>query len=377
MDIKLRNKIKHYIKGNFVSSLVYIFQYGFKYKKTKRILFTTLIGTLIFYIAYLYLLAVGRYEDNILVRIFTVYPFKGSMILMALPISSILYSIKKTIEIEMVSDRIMEEEGDKHSYKFSEKNSEEILELMDNIIKLKDRYEVAVEHTLKNERLKTELISNVSHDLRTPLTSIINYVNILGQEGITDEERKEYLLILEQKSKKLKVLIDDLFEMSKINSGKVEVNKEKIDIMSLIHQAIGEYSYLYEDKNIEFNVESFDEEIYMLLDGKMISRAFENIVINGLKYSLENTRIYVKVKNKGNMIEIVFKNVANYFMNFDEDEMFERFARGDNSRNSNVEGSGLGLAITKSIIDLHGGEVKIKRDGDMFKIYIDLPKELI
>lgn len=340
MDIKLKNKIKHYIKANFISSLVYIFQYGFKYKKTRRILFTTLIGTLIFYIAYLYSLAVGRYEDNILVKIFTVYPFKGSMILLALPIASILYSIKKTIEIAMVSDRIMEEEGDKQSYKFTEKNSEEILELMNNITKLKDRYEVAVEHTLKNERLKTELISNVSHDLRTPLTSIINYVNILGQEGITDEERKEYLTILEQKSKKLKFLIDDLFEMSKINSGKIEVNKERIDIMSLIHQAIGEYSYLYEDKNIEFNVESFDEEIYMLLDGKMISRAFENIVINGLKYSLENTRIYVKVKKKDDTIEIVFKNVANYFMDFNEDEMFERFARGDKSRNSNVGGFG-------------------------------------
>ena len=161
--------------------------------------------------------------------------------------------------------------------------------------------------------------------------------------------------------------------MSKINSGKMKLNRENIDIMSLIHQAIGEYSFLYEDKGIEFKVESNYEEIIMQLDGKMISRAIENIVINSLKYSLEKTRVYVQVEKTEKEVKIAFKNIANYDMDFDDNEIFERFVRADKSRNSNIEGSGLGLAITKSIIELHEGSVNVQREGDMFKIFIILP----
>ena len=128
--------------------------------------------------------------------------------------------------------------------------------------------------------------------------------------------------------------------------------------MSLIHQAVGEYSYLYEDKNIEFKVNSPVEELYIELDGKMMSRAIENIVINALKYSLENTRVYIDIVDEEESIGISVKNIANYEMNFNNEEIFERFARGDESRNSKVDGSGLGLAITKSIIELHGGKCK-------------------
>ena len=161
--------------------------------------------------------------------------------------------------------------------------------------------------------------------------------------------------------------------MSKINSGKMKINREKIDILSLIHQGLGEYSTLYSDKNISFKVESKEEAIYMDLDGRLMSRAIENIIINSIKYSLNNTRVYVSVYKEKGYVTIAMKNIANYEMDFNEDEMFERFARGDKSRNSKVEGSGLGLAITKSIIELHGGTVKIKREGDMFKIYLNLP----
>jgi signal transduction histidine kinase len=323
---------------------------------------------------YLYLLAIGGYENNMLVTFFTLYPFKGSIMLMILPMIGIMYSIKKTIEISMVNDSLKKiNEGDL-DYHIAQQGGPEVLELIKNITKIKSGYEIAVEETLRNEKLKTELISNVSHDLRTPLTSIINYVNILKSPDITDEERTDYIKIVEQKSKKLKILIDDLFEMSKINSGKIELNKENIDIMSLIHQAVGEYSYLYEEKNIEFKVNSIAEEINMDLDGKMMSRVIENIVINALKYSLENTRVYIDVMDGKDNVEIAFKNIANYDMNFDSNDIFERFARGDSSRNSKVEGSGLGLAIAKSIIELHEGQINIIREGDMFKIYIILPK---
>ena len=198
-------------------------------------------------------------------------------------------------------------------------------------------------------------------------------MNILKNKDITEEERDEYLMILERKSLKLKVLIEDLFEMSKINSGKIKLDKVCIDILSLIHQGIGEYSTLYEEKNIVFKVNTSEEAIYMQLDGRMMSRALENIIINALKYSLENTRVYIDVEKDDNNVMIAVKNIANYEMNFDNEEMFERFARGDKSRNSKVEGSGLGLAITKSIVELHDGKINISREGDMFKIYLTLP----
>lgn len=373
--VLLEQKRKFKIKGNFVLSIAYIFRYGFKYDYTKKALIGTAIVIIIFFIVYLYLLAIGGYENNILISLFTVYPFKGSIIIVLIPITILLYSLKKTIEILRINDNLRNKNNEGFQYGISDRTSIEIRQLINNIANLKESYQLVVDDRVRNERLKTELISNVSHDLRTPLTSIINYVNILEEDGLTEDEKKEYLKIIDKKSKKLKILIDDLFEMSKINSGKIELNKETIDILSLIHQTIGEYSYLYEDKNIEFNIESFSEEIPMSLDGKMISRAIENIVINALKYSLENTRIYVTISSKNKIVEIAFKNVSNYFMDFDPDEIFERFARGDKSRNSNIEGSGLGLAITKSIVELHDGEVRIKREGDMFKIYVCLPMD--
>ena len=338
---------------------------------------TTIIAIILFIILYLYLLAIGGYENNILVRFFSTYPFKGSLILMILPILAIIYSLKKTIDISIINEQLEEINEGNLDYSIDEYGSSEIRELIQNIMKIKDGYRIAIQEAIENEKVKTQLITNVSHDLRTPLTSIINYVNILGDERLTEEEKKEYIKILEVKSKKLKSLIDDLFEMSKINSGKLQLVKERIDIMSLIHQAIGEYSYLYEYKSIEFNVESYDEEIYILLDGKMMSRVLENVVINSLKYSLDNTRIYVEVKQDEKYINVAFKNISNYKMDFDNEQIFERFARGDKSRNSNIEGSGLGLAITKSIIELHGGQVIINREGDMFKLYINLPKEIV
>ena len=367
-------KIKS-IRGNFIVSIIYILKYGFSYRQTRRTLIVTIICSILFFILYLYLLAIGGYESNLLVTFFRLYPFKGSFLLMTLPTVGIMYSIKKTIEISRVNDSLEKINNGNLDYHIVGQGGPEILELINNINMIQRGYEIAVEDTLKNEKIKTELISNVSHDLRTPLTSIINYVNILKSPDLTEEERNDYLKIVEQKSKKLKVLIDDLFEMSKINSGKIELVKDRIDILSLIHQVVGEYVYLYEDKNIEFKVDSDSEEIYMNLDGKMMSRVIENIVINALKYSLENTRVYIEVVEDDYSVEISCKNIANYEMDFDNTEIFERFARGDKSRNSKIEGSGLGLAITKSIIELHDGTINILREGDMFKIFIHIPKE--
>jgi len=368
-----RNPKAPKIQSNYINNMIFVIKNGFHYKETRNTLLISITLALILLITYLYFLATGGYENNIFVRFFQTYPFKGSIFVIIIIFFTMMYALKKTLDIIVVNDALR---------KFNEGNLQQdikldgslaIRELAENINLIKAGYKEILENGVHNEKLKTELISNVSHDLKTPLTSIINYVNILKSGDITDEERAEYLLILEKKSFKLKVLIEDLFEMSKINSGKIKLNRELIDILSLIHQGIGEYSTLYEEKNISFKVTTEEDAIYMELDGKMMSRALENIIINALKYSLTNTRVYINIKLEDDYVKIGVKNIANYEMDFNEEEMFERFARGDKSRNSKVDGSGLGLAITKSIVELHGGEVQIKKEGDMFKIYFMLP----
>lgn len=363
------------ISGNFIKDIIYIFKNAFKYKGPRRTLITSVVIAIIFYIIYLYALAVDGTENNLIVKFFRSYPFKGSFLLVLLPMIGVLYSVKRNIEIGILGDRIKIVNDGNLNEEIKEVGGGEIRALIKDINKMKDGYNIAVQEALKNERLKTELISNVSHDLKTPLTSIINYVNILQRDNISEEERKEYLEILEIKSNKLKILIEDLFEVSKMNSRNIELNKDNIDLVSLVYQVIGEYSLIDEEKEIDFKVDSNEDEIIMPLDGVMISRVIENITVNALKYSLEGTRVYVKIEKKESSVVISFKNVANYEMNFDGNSMFERFVRADESRNSKIEGSGLGLAITKSIVELHGGETNIKREGDLFKIFVTLPIE--
>lgn len=361
------------IQSNFINNMIFVMKKGFFYKETRRTLIISITLALIVLITYLYFLATGGYENNIFVKLFQVYPFKGTVFVMIILFFTLIYALKKTLDIIVVNDALKKvSKGDlQEDIKLS--GSPAINELVKNINLIKVGYKEILENGVHNEKLKTELISNVSHDLKTPLTSIINYVNILKSDDITEQERAEYLLILERKSLKLKVLIEDLFEMSKINSGKIKLSRDFIDILALIHQGVGEYSTLYEEKNISFKVTSEEDAVYMDLDGKMMSRALENIIINALKYSLNNTRVYIDIKVENGYVNIGVKNIANYEMDFDEEGIFERFARGDKSRNSKVEGSGLGLAITKSIVELHGGKIKIKKEGDMFKIYLMLP----
>jgi hypothetical protein len=233
---------------------------------------------------------------------------------------------------------------------------------------MNNSFKAALQNEMKSERLKSELITNVSHDLKTPLTSIINYVDIIKMKNTSRENIDEYIEILDRKAQRLKTLIEDLFEVSKMTSGSVELNLEKIDIAALLNQAIGEFNDKIESSSLKFKVTIPTEKIYATLDGKKTWRAFENLIGNAIKYSLPNTRVFIDLKTVDNTAILTFKNVASYEMDFNPEEIFERFKRGDKSRNT--DGSGLGLAIAKSIIDLQQGTFNIETDGDLFKAII-------
>ncbi|MGD6900998.1 sensor histidine kinase [Bacillus infantis] len=242
-----------------------------------------------------------------------------------------------------------------------------------NVNLLKEAVRTSQKQEAKSERLKTELITNVSHDLRTPLTSIITYTELLKQEGIEQDEREAYLEIIDRKSQRLKVLIEDLFEVSKMASGNIELAKTKADLVQLLQQSLGEYDEMIQGSSLNFRVTKPDKPLPAMVDGQKIWRVFDNLIGNILKYSLENSRVYISIRETGRKAEITFKNVSKYELNDNAEELSERFKRGDESRHT--DGSGLGLAIAKSIIDLHGGELEIGTDGDLFKVILILPLE--
>ena len=223
----------------------------------------------------------------------------------------------------------------------------------------------------KSERLKTELITNVSHDLRTPLTSIITYTDLLKNPNLSEEERNKYIEVLDKKSARLKTLIEDLFEVSKMASGNIELNKQRIDLTQLMQQAIGEHEEAFEKANLDLRITKPDEPLYANVDGQKWWRVLDNLVVNALKYSLEGTRVYITLAQKGMEAEFTVKNIAKYELGENVDELTERFKRADTSRHT--EGSGLGLAIAQSIVDLHNGRLKIDVDGDLFKVTITVP----
>jgi signal transduction histidine kinase len=224
----------------------------------------------------------------------------------------------------------------------------------------------------KSERLKSELITNVSHDLRTPLTSIITYTELLKTPDLAAEDRDSYIEIIDRKSKRLKVLIDDLFEATKMASGNIELKKEKVDLIQLLQQALAEHNESLSQSSLQLRVAHPDQPVYAFVDGQKLWRVFDNLIGNILKYSLENSRVYISVKVAEEQVVLTFKNVTKYELGEDLGELFERFKRGDESRHT--EGSGLGLAIAKSIVDLHDGSLDIEVDGDLFKVTVVLEK---
>lgn len=237
--------------------------------------------------------------------------------------------------------------------------------------KIQAGFKKAVDEEVKNERMKTELVTNVSHDLRTPLTAIITYTDLLKNE--TDEEkRKEYIDVLERKSLRLKVLIEDLFEISKAASKSMVMHFMKVDIVDLLKQVGLENDSKIKSANLEFRWKLPKYKLVMWLDSQKTYRIFENLIVNITKYAMPHTRVYIEMEEQENAVRISMKNVSADELNFNVEEITDRFVRGDSSRNT--EGSGLGLAIAKSFVELQHGTLNISTEADLFKADILLPK---
>ncbi|NFG22829.1 HAMP domain-containing histidine kinase [Clostridium botulinum] len=245
-------------------------------------------------------------------------------------------------------------------------------DIANNVMNIEDGLDKAIDKAVKSEKMKGELITNVSHDLKTPLTSIINYIDLLDKENVSEEDKKRYLEILKERSLRLKVLIEDLFEASKASSGTLELDMENLDPVALIRQTIGEFENEIEKSNLQFIKNIPEGKLSIYADGKKTFRVFQNLISNILKYSMKNSRVYIEVCEEDDYISIVFKNISEYQVDFTEEEILERFKRGDSSRTT--EGSGLGLSIAKSLVELQGGQFIISIDGDLFKVVVNLKK---
>lgn len=231
----------------------------------------------------------------------------------------------------------------------------------------------AIEERLKSERLKTELITNVSHDIKTPLTSIINYVDLLKKEGTNSEKANEYLEILDNKSQRLKKLTEDLVEASKASSGAIKLNMEKLNVNELIKQVSGEFEDKFKLHNLQEIITFPENDVYINADSRYMYRVLENMYSNISKYAMEGTRVYTDIKEENNKVIIQLKNVSKQKLNISADELMQRFVRGEASRNT--EGSGLGLSIARSLTELQQGEFNIYLDGDLFKVTIEFEKK--
>ena len=227
----------------------------------------------------------------------------------------------------------------------------------------------AIQEKLKSERLKTELITNVSHDIKTPLTSIINYVDLLKKEELPNEQAREYLTILDNKSQRLKRLTEDLVEASKASSGNIKLNIEKLNVNELLKQISGEFEDKFKARNLEEVMSLPEKSVYINADSRYMYRVLENMYSNISKYAMENTRVYIDVIPNNNKITIQMKNISKEKLNISTDELMQRFVRGDSARNT--EGSGLGLSIATSLTTLQGGTFNIYLDGDLFKVIIE------
>lgn len=324
------------------------------------------------------------------------------LVLLAFWFVMIYYIVKKVANFKLIKKSLKAiYDGDNNIELEKEKFTGDLKDMSHYIKDISSGFSNAIEQGIKSERMKAELITNVSHDIKTPLTSIINYVDLLKKEDIQNEKAKEYIGILDSKSQRLKRLIEDLVEASKASSGNLVLNITKIDLEELLNQSIGEFGEKFDEKGLEilFDVkkeksgkidridsnvspENIDKlgkianihknnNIHIKADSRYMYRIIENLFSNIYKYALENSRVYIDLVTKDGEALVIIKNISSEKLNISEEELMQRFVRGDKSRTT--EGSGLGLSITESLTNLQKGKFEINIDGDLFKTTLKFP----
>ncbi|MGM9551367.1 MAG: sensor histidine kinase [Clostridia bacterium] len=322
-------------------------------------------GAILICMLFVYTVLIG------LCGIFTPDTGLGLFLGIALFVFAAFVIIHRANDIDSIRQGVNEIKSGNITYKIDMIKSSDLKCLANDINEIGNGLDESVAAKIKAERLKTELITNVSHDLKTPLTSIISYTQLLSNVENLPEEAKDYIKIIEQKSERLKNLTRDLFDISKVQSGNEVINIEKLDVSMLINQSLGEHDSEIKNSNLIFCVDE-GKNLYASADGRKMSRVMSNLISNILKYSMVNTRVFISAVEKDGEIVIELKNIASYQIEFDTDEIVGRFVRGDKSRTT--EGSGLGLAIAKSYTEACGGKFEIVTDGDLFKAIVKLKK---
>ena len=331
--------------------------------KNRKTTTRTIILVMSCLIANMAFMLYGTFYKNMLVGI-------GMPIL--LQVVAGIYIVRDAVEKSEILDGVGKIVEGNLEYKIPSCNlHQDNMILAEAINNISSGLKTAVEESTRNERMKTDLITNVSHDIKTPLTSIINYVGLIKREDIQNERIQEYVKVLEGKAQRLRHLTEDLVEASKISSGNIELQMEKINLVELLYQTTGEFDEKFQEKNLSMILNMPKEAVFIMADGRRVWRIIENLYNNVAKYALHGTRVYAELKTENHKTVFSLKNISESQLNFQADELTERFIRGDVSRST--EGSGLGLSIAKNLTELQGGIFEIFVDGDLFRVTVEFP----
>ncbi|HCX61629.1 MAG TPA: hypothetical protein DHU59_04220 [Clostridiales bacterium] len=300
------------------------------------------------------------------------YSLNNPPLLVIIALTSVYLVYIKVKKFEIIQAGLQVAKNGDYDKKITVEGTGEFSQLAENINEMTSGLKTAVQNEVKSEKLKTELITNVSHDIKTPLTSIMSYIDLLKREGLCSEDAPKYLEVLDRKSKRLKTLTEDLFEAAKATSGSIEPKFVKVNVNALVSQILGELDEKINESELTFKVTATEEKVYAWADGRLLSRVMENLLSNIFKYAIKGSRVYINITGTEKEAKVSFKNVSAYELNIPAEELMERFKRGDESRSS--EGSGLGLAIAKSLMEIQEGILEISIDADLFTAEVILKK---